>query len=65
MFKVLSHQGNANQNNSEVLSYHYKMAMIKKTQEITHDGEYVEQGGSANLNNGFGNHFGSFLENWE
>ena len=72
MFKILSHQGKANQNNSEVSSYTPSEWLRSKTQETAHAGEDVEQGEhffiagrSTNLYNHFGNQFGSFSENWE
>ena len=68
MFKVLSHQGHANQNDFEIPSYICQI----KTQMTAHAGKDVEQGehsftagGSANLYNHFGNKLDSFSENWE
>ena len=43
MVKVLSHQGNANHNNSEVLLYPSEMVR-SKSQEIAHTGKDIEQG---------------------
>ena len=40
MFTILSHQGNANQNNSEIL--HLLEQLISKTQELAHDADIVE-----------------------
>ena len=72
MFKVLSHQGNANQNNSEIFILHLSEWLIPNNQEIAHAGEDVEQGehfsiagGSAKLYKHFGSQFGGFSENWE
>ena len=43
MFNVLSHQGNANHNISEVLLYPSEMVR-SKSQEIAHTGNDIEQG---------------------
>ena len=73
MFKVLSLQGNANQNNCEVPSILHPSEWLRsKTQGTAPAGENMEQGEhfftaceSANLHNHFGNQFGGFSENWE
>jgi hypothetical protein len=68
MFKILSHQGKANQNNSEVSSYTPSEWLRSKTQETAHAGEDVEQGeyfiasGITSLYNHFRNQFGGFLK---
>jgi hypothetical protein len=70
LFKVLSHQGNTNQNYPEITTLHPSEWLRSKVQETADAGEDVEQGepssiagGSANLYNHFGNHFDVFSEN--
>jgi hypothetical protein len=71
---IPSHQGNANQNDSDSILPPPEWLRLKqkhKTQGIDHAVEDVDKrdhsfiaGGSENLYNHFGNQFGSFLENW-
>jgi hypothetical protein len=44
MFNILSHQGNANQNNSKIPSYTCQNVLRSKNQVIAHAGKDVEQG---------------------
>jgi len=67
MFKVLSHQINANQNPENLIDIRITNV---KTQTAAFTGDDVEQwehssiaGGSENLNNHSGNHSGSFSKN--
>jgi hypothetical protein len=71
IFKVLRHQGNANQNNSGIPFYTNQNGYDQNL-EIARAGEDGEQGkhafiacSIANLYNHFGNQFGSFSENLE
>jgi hypothetical protein len=68
----LSHQGNANRNNTEVLILYPSKRIRPRSQKIVHAGKDVEQGKhiftagvSTNLYNHFGNQFGGFSENWK
>jgi hypothetical protein len=71
MFNILSHQGNANQNDSDS-TLHSSEWLRSKTQRTVHTGEDVEQGEqcsiageSANLYKfGIGNQFVGFSEDW-
>jgi len=69
--RMLSHQVNARENNSEISFYTCQMVKAK-TQVTTHVAWNVEQGepspiadGSTNLHNYFGNQLGGFSESWE
>ena len=71
MFSILSHQGNANQNDSDPFLDQSEW-LRSKTQVTADAGEDVEQGehssiagGIAHLYNHFENQFGSFSETWE
>jgi hypothetical protein len=68
MFNILSHQGNANQNNPEIPPH---TSLRSKTQMTEDAGEYVEKeehsfvvGGITSWYNHCGNQFGSYSENW-
>jgi hypothetical protein len=70
MFNILSHQGNANQNNSDSTS-HQSECLRSKIQVTADAGEDVEKeehssiaGGIASWYNHFGNQFGGSSENW-
>jgi hypothetical protein len=69
MFNILSHQENANQNDSETI-LQLSEWLRSKTQLTVHAGDDVEQGehfsiagGSTNLYNHFENEFDGFSEN--
>jgi hypothetical protein len=68
MLNILSHQGNANQNISEIPLDNQSEWLRSKTQETAHAGEDVEQGeyfiasGITSLYNHFRNQFGGFLK---
>ena len=67
MFSTLRHQGNANQNNSEIAPYtcqnHQKTLMIAYAREGEEQGEHSSiANGSAKLYSHFGNQYGSFSE---
>ena len=69
MFKVLRHQRNANENDSEIIT-HIKKAKIKNPKDSTcwlgsgaRGTHHSIDGGSANLYNHFENQFGVFSEN--
>ena len=49
MFKVLSHQGNENQNNSKVPSYTSQNDLRSKPQKIAHPGQDMEEGVAVGL----------------
>jgi hypothetical protein len=68
IFNIIIYQGNANQNNSEILSYTCQW-LRSKTHMIAHADQDVEQGEhtsmlftSVNLHNHFGREFVSFSE---
>jgi hypothetical protein len=70
MLNTLCHQGNANQNNSEIIS-HQSEWLRSKTQGTADAGEDVEKeehssivGGIAGLYNHSGNPSGGSSENW-
>jgi hypothetical protein len=71
MFKVLSHQGNRNQNNPEI-TLHQSEWQKSKTQVTAHPGEDVEKeeqssiaGGITDWYNHSGNRSGGSSENWK
>ena len=71
MSAILIHQGDANQNDSEIPHTPIRMANIKNMATV-HDRQDVEQGehspivgGSANLYSHHGNQHGDFSEKWE
>jgi hypothetical protein len=71
IFNILSNQGNANQNDSEIPSYTCQNSKIKDTSD-THAVKDVKQAehstianGNAILYSNFGNQYGSFSENWK
>ena len=43
MLNITNYQGNANQNHNDISPHTFRMATIKKTQEITSVGEGVEK----------------------
>jgi hypothetical protein len=70
MFNILSHQGNATQNNSDSTSHQSKW-LRSKTQVTAYAGKDVEKkehssiaGGIASCYNHSGNQFGGSSENW-
>jgi hypothetical protein len=71
MFNILNHQGNANQNNLEILPDTNKNGLGSKIQVTPDSGEDVEKeehssiaGGIANWYNNSGNQSGCSSENW-
>jgi hypothetical protein len=71
MFSILYHQGNANQNNPEILPHTSSDWLRSKTQVTTDAGEVVEKeehssivGGIESWYNHSGNQFGGSSENW-
>ena len=69
MFNILSHQGNLNQNNSEISPYTCQNGLRLKIQVIANAGKNVEQGEHsfiiANLHSHFRTKYGGISENWE
>ena len=70
MLNILSHRGNANQNNPEIPP-HTSQNGRSKTKVTADAGENVEKeehssiaGGIASLHNCSGNQSGSYSENW-
>jgi hypothetical protein len=71
MMNLLSHQRNANQNDSEIYFIPIRKTKIK-TQVTAYAGREVEQGEHSSiagrrviLLKHFGNQFSGFIENWE
>jgi hypothetical protein len=71
MLSLLSHQGNAIQNDPEILFSHQPEWLRSKTQATIDAGEDVEKGEHssiagwiANLYSDSGNQSGGFSENW-
>jgi hypothetical protein len=67
MFNILSHQRNANQNNSENTSYTHQNGYEQNVKWQAHieQGEYSSIAGEGtNLYSDFRNQFGGFSENW-
>ena len=69
MSNILSHQGNVNQDNSEIPFYNHQKCLRSKTQITDYAGEDGEQrehssiaGGSTNLYRHFGYQYGGFSE---
>jgi len=67
MFKILSHQGKANRNNSEILSSTGQSGwgQTYTAEAVEQEGHSSMAGGSTNLYSHFVNQFGGFSENWE
>jgi hypothetical protein len=75
MFNIFSHQGNANQNDSEIPPYtHLHLAKIKKKKKKTSrdssrgreaQGTFLQCWQSSDMYNHSGNQSGGFLENWK
>jgi len=71
MSNILSHQGNANQNNPEISTSHQSEWLRSKTPATADAGKDVEKeehssiaGGTANWYNHSGNQSGGSSENW-
>jgi hypothetical protein len=71
MFNILNHQGNANQNNPEILPHTSQNGYSQKIQVTVDAGKDVEKeehssiaGGIASLYNHSGNQSGGSSENW-